>query len=284
MAMQTEALTEAGVLRLPVDVGVDEALGWYEREGRRFTALVRRIDDGDRRAAGLEWTLAETAVHLLDVLRHYRDGILGRLEPHVPIVDNPTRFIAVENEKAIAAEPERRPQVLADQIDQALDEMLATVRDAGPDAVAKMDAGHALDMPSLLCGHIGEFLVHGLDIARTIDAPWPIEHRAAVLAVHGTSAAISLALDRRAAADTELNVHVRLRRGEPFAIRVSQGEVWTEPPRGRPDLTMSADPTAYLLVGFGRLPMWRPALQGKVVAWGRKPWVVLTLPKLFHKP
>ena len=272
------------VFRMPVDVSLDEALIWFEREGRRFTDLVRRIDEPDRRTAGLTWTLAESAVHVLDVMRRYREGVLGNLTPHVPRVANFPAYAAVRNEEAIRAEPERRPAVLADMIDDARAELAKTAEEVGPGAVVTLDAGHSETIETMLCGHIGEFLVHGHDIAKTIGMPWLVEGRSAVLAVHATSAALELALDPLAAEGVEMNVHVRLRGGEPFAIRVSGGRVWSERPAGKPDFTLSVDPGAYLLTGFGRLTIVQATMRRQAFGWGRKPWLLLKLPKLFLKP
>ena len=50
------------------------------------------------------------------------------------------------------------------------------------------------------------------------------------------------------------------------------------------DCHLSADPTAFLLVMYGRQGPLRPALTGKVVAWGRKPWLAFRIPSLLQRP
>jgi hypothetical protein len=42
---------------------------------------------------------------------------------------------------------------------------------------------------------------------------------------------------------------------------------------GPADCRVSADPVALLLVAYGRTSQWKPVLTGKLVAWGRKPWL-----------
>jgi hypothetical protein len=49
------------------------------------------------------------------------------------------------------------------------------------------------------------------------------------------------------------------------------------PPDGAVDRHVSADPVALLLVAYGRQTQWIPAVTGKLVAWGRKPWLGLRL-------
>jgi hypothetical protein len=41
---------------------------------------------------------------------------------------------------------------------------------------------------------------------------------------------------------------------------------------------------ALLLVSYGRISQWRPALTGKMVAWGRRPWLGLFLTHYLVRP
>jgi len=50
------------------------------------------------------------------------------------------------------------------------------------------------------------------------------------------------------------------------------------------DCVISAEPATFLLVNYGRTGPWGPAHTGKVVAWGRRPWLALGLPKTFRAP
>ncbi len=47
---------------------------------------------------------------------------------------------------------------------------------------------------------------------------------------------------------------------------------------------ISADPAAFLLVGYGRMPLVRALLRGGILAWGRRPWLGLRLMDLFFQP
>jgi hypothetical protein len=46
----------------------------------------------------------------------------------------------------------------------------------------------------------------------------------------------------------------------------------------------AADPWSFLLVLYGRSGPLKPALTGRILAWGRRPWLAFTLPTLFRKP
>jgi hypothetical protein len=51
---------------------------------------------------------------------------------------------------------------------------------------------------------------------------------------------------------------------------------------GPVDCHLLADPVAFLLVMYGRRGPVRTALTGGVLAWGRRPWLALQLPRLFR--
>jgi hypothetical protein len=51
----------------------------------------------------------------------------------------------------------------------------------------------------------------------------------------------------------------------------------------RPDVVLSADPVACLLVFSGRRSQWPEILRGRMLAWGRRPWLALSLVKRFHQ-
>ena len=50
------------------------------------------------------------------------------------------------------------------------------------------------------------------------------------------------------------------------------------------DCHVSADPVALLLVSYGRRSQWVPVLTGKLLAWGRKPWLGLRLVRYLVTP
>jgi hypothetical protein len=59
-------------------------------------------------------------------------------------------------------------------------------------------------------------------------------------------------------------------------------ERWT--PGSGVDCHLFADPWAFLRVLYGRCGPLGAALTGRILAWGRRPWLAFTLPTLFRKP
>ena len=277
---------QGDVLSMAIDVDLDAATTRLSELAGRFGELVESIPDPDVRAEGLDWTLAETAVHVWKAFDYYGACLRGE----VPIAptrgpdESFTAFVARENRAQIDAEPERDPRKIAAAMRSSFDGFVQVVREVGPAGTATFAAGYTEDTTTSVCTLIGELIVHGYDIARTTGVPWKVDPAAAVLAVYSTTAALPLALDEVAAAREHIHVRIRLRHGSPFSIRIRNGRVWSEVTDERPDVHLSADPIAYLMVGYGRTNLLSQLLRGKLFAWGRKPWLLLRLPKLFLSP
>lgn len=63
------------------------------------------------------------------------------------------------------------------------------------------------------------------------------------------------------------------------------GSLSIEAPGSRKvDCHVSAEPAKYLLVGYGRISEWGPILTGRIIAWGRKPWLGRALAGAFQNP
>jgi hypothetical protein len=88
------------------------------------------------------------------------------------------------------------------------------------------------------------------------------------------------ALDPRALVDAEraaglrATYDIRIRGGERFHFAFSDGMLRIEDPSPEPvDCHLSADPVAMLRVIWNRQNQWSAIAQGKLLPWGRKPWL-----------
>jgi hypothetical protein len=121
---------------------------------------------------------------------------------------------------------------------------------------------------------LGELLVHGLDLARTFHRPWTIGPDQAIAVTRGVLPSLPYVVPPAAVAQAAGVYHLHLRGGDHWAVLVSNGAVTVERSHpARADLHISAEPVTNLLVGYRRIPRWRAALTGRIVAWGRKPWL-----------
>ncbi len=130
---------------------------------------------------------------------------------------------------------------------------------------------------------INEYLVHGRDIATAANEHWEIGRAEAVAIFEGHLPILPHYVNEEAVANLRASYRIDIRGGRTVYITVDRGSlsISTEAPM-KVDCRISADPVSYLLVGYGRVGQWKPILTGKIVAYGRKPWLGLTFAKLFH--
>jgi hypothetical protein len=77
---------------------------------------------------------------------------------------------------------------------------------------------------------------------------------------------------------------LRVRGGTRVTVRINNGRVETDLPGERVDCHISAEPVALLLVSYGRRSQWTPILTGRMIAWGRKPWLGVRLMRYLVAP
>ena len=131
---------------------------------------------------------------------------------------------------------------------------------------------------------LGEMLIHGLDVARSLGQPWPIDRRETRLVIAGMTRVLPRFVSKRNRGAAQAAYEIRVRGGDRFVCRFANGGLAVEPPGGPVDCVISADPVAFLLVGYGRISQWGPITQGKMLAWGRKPWRSLRFKSLLANP
>lgn len=253
---------------------------WQELRGEivaataRVGELLRAVPSGDLPLARVEWTAAETGAHLVSLTRRYRSMVrrLRRLPGS----------LAEDNRRALAEVPERDPSALADLLTAEVDVLLDVL---GPDgnrptwyfACPHTSAGLGAIM-------LTELLVHGLDLAQAAGRPWPISREQAAACVHGLVPAVIQFADAPAARAAAGTYHLHVRGSHDWTIRIDGDGAAVE--RGRPlraDLHFSVDPVAFLLTTFGHLGRTRAALTGRLVAWGRKPWLATRFAAAFRE-
>ncbi|MGH8901779.1 MAG: maleylpyruvate isomerase N-terminal domain-containing protein [Egibacteraceae bacterium] len=250
----------------------------------RLTALMRSVRDPAAPALGV-WNVAEVATHLTqawDVVPRLAarepNPLGGQFHPLGHIMDLAGGTIA-----AVAQEPERDLQVLADRIEASAAEFLrACVTARADDHSPWLVEGIKVTRATFVCHLLNESVVHGYDIARPEGRPWAIERAHATLIVLGFLFPVLQALDPRAMVDQRKAAGLRA----CFEVRVrgSTQRVYlvfddgaltvdTHRPARRIDCHLSVDPTAFLLVAWGRTSQWGPIAKGQLTAWGRKPWL-----------
>ncbi|MFF3562193.1 maleylpyruvate isomerase family mycothiol-dependent enzyme [Streptomyces sp. NPDC002574] len=246
----------------------------------RIAELLRPCADASVRIPGAQWTVGEAAAHL--VLANELMAALAGGDDR-PYGDGTAGSLAAANAASLEAYPERDPAVLAEGV----------VRHAK--AFTEAAAGRPAEQPVLTplgpmdLATLGSYLVahmlgHGWDIAAALRRPHMID----AAAVEATVPFVMTAMPRvlSAAADGHTACYdLRVRGGSRFAVTFSGGaaEVTPELP-GRADVTIVAEPVTFLLIALGRRTATGAVARGKILAWGRKPWLAPAFPSLFTAP
>lgn len=271
-------------------------------EVRRVVELLRSIGDPHPPAVG-RWNAGEVALHLSQVWLvgpglARRD--LSRLHAAIPSLAatagdgmiRDMRELAEVTTLGVRSDPERDPRVLAERIETRAEEYFSACAGEDPDALRPwMVDGVTLRQSTLTYYLLNETVMHGADIAHAVRAPWRIEPGHATMVLERFIVPVVQANDPRVfvngskAAGVRATYDVRIRGGNHFYFVFDDGSVTIEEPSARGvDCHISADPVALLNVIWRRQNQWPAIATGKLMAWGRKPWLGFQLSGLVHAP
>ncbi|MGH3989940.1 MAG: maleylpyruvate isomerase N-terminal domain-containing protein [Pseudonocardiaceae bacterium] len=271
-------------------------------EVARVTALLRSIHDPQPHAVG-QWNLGEVAMHLSQawvavpgLARRDLSRIHDVAPSHAGVAgDSLIRDmweLADTTTLGVKSDPERDPAVLADRIEARAKEYLSECVGADPDAPRAWLVQGATVRQSTLTYHLlSETIMHGYDIAHAAGRKWRIEPARAAMVLGRFNAPVAQALAPRAfvngakAAGVQATYDVRIRGGDSFYFIFDDGELRVEEPSSRRvDCHISADPVAMLMVFWSRQSQWTAIAKGKLMAWGRKPWLGPQFRALMRNP
>jgi uncharacterized protein (TIGR03083 family) len=251
-----------------------------------FSALLDDVDDPSRPAIGV-WTIADTAAHVAFVMEHIPAYLAGteELPGHAREFEHLADAHTAFNDDALRSAPARELSTLSKKAQAGAQRLIETAGSLDPEKRYPWFGGVAIPLSSYLAVAINEFLVHGFDIARAARQRWPVDRATAALVVEGFLPMIPHYIDHAAASGFNARYELRVRGGANAYLIFENGvlSVSNEPPT-RFDCHISADPWWYLLVAYGRVGQWRAGLRGKIVTWGRRPWLGLKLGGLSATP
>jgi Mycothiol maleylpyruvate isomerase N-terminal domain len=234
--------------------------------------LLGQVKNPGAPAIGI-WSVAETAAHLSHSSPSFLDAARGTAVELEDLSDN-----AASSVRDVAADPERDLGVLAARIEQGERSLATYARSVQGDPTVTPFQWVEVPLSAMLGIELAELLVHGHDIAHASQLPWPIDPYDAEIALRGVVAMVPHMVDARRAARLNMSCEIRVRSGFRAVVTVDDGHARTVF-SGRPDVDcrLSVEPAAFLLLSYNRVGRLRPALTGKVVPWGRRPWLVLRL-------
>jgi uncharacterized protein (TIGR03083 family) len=268
----------------------------------RVTSLLRSIQDSRTPAVG-QWNVGELAMHLSQAWVGIPAMARRDLAPIYEVLpdiagtagDSMMKDIWELGDlmtRAVESDPERDLGILADRIEAEADRYFADCAGADPNALVPwMVQGFTLPASSFTYHLLQETVVHGYDIARAAGRKWRIEPSHAAMALGWFTFRVLQAAPPRMfvngakAAGVRATYDIRLRGGDRCYFVFNDGDFTVEEPSSRRvDCHISADPVAMLLVFFARRSQWPAIGTGRLMAWGRKPWLGFQLRSLLRNP
>lgn len=268
------------------DHDVDQVAVALRHAATRAAELLRAVPNPTAAVPGLTWNVSETAAHMVGELRDYRSCVLGERHDESLSADTetPTERTAAANTRQLDRFGERDLSRLADMLPHAADDFLSASTDLSPNVRIPTPTGLSMTIATMVPTLLGELVVHGLDIARASGMRWKIGRSDALLVLEGILALVPDYVDRRHAAGRDVSYELRFRGGPRSRLEIRDGKASADGSNGKVDCWISADPVAFLLVGYGRTGQWGQIARGRIVAGGRKPWLGFEFSRLITSP
>lgn len=259
-------------------VDKDEAFDALRTLVPEFIALLRGVKNPNAIAVG-HWTIRDLTAHMVDFFENYTRVAEGKgtAEPNMENISN-------YNAERVAAIAETDIGALADRIEEASGPFLDSLGSIEGDPMVPWTS---IEIPiSTVIGlAIAELLVHGYDVASAEKRPWELDPHKVAITIRSISPVTIHYLDPEKAGDLRACFDLRLRGETQLYFIVEDGKMSIEEPSDRKvDVHISADPAAFLLVGFGRINQWAPVAKGQMITWGRKPWLALKFGTILRNP
>lgn len=252
--------------------------------------LWRSVDDPAAPVPGLAWTAGEAAAHVVGDMGEYAAALTAHLAGDKSVTEipegSPARLRTAVNAGHLDEVRERDPRRLADMLEETAANYLAAAAAIDPSERAAILTADSLVLePAVMtCLLLGEQLVHGLDIARAAGRPWTISRDDALLVVPAVLTLTPKYLRPSRTRNLRVSFELRMRGGGRYRVAIDDGAGTVTATGEKADCVITADPVAFLLLGFDRVPQWSQILRGRLRAGGRKPWLAAKFATLLASP
>lgn len=248
----------------------------------RFARVASAADPGRRVPATAPWTVQDVTAHLITAVDRYAHGPTSGMQRAADPADLPALNERLLKQHDRAAFPD-----LLCQLQGRIHELLRQVEGYGDVQPSYLFNADRLVRADKALGILaGELAVHGGDIADADGEPWPVAATDAEMILYGLEQVLPGWVHPRRGRGHCATYEIRVRgTGERHIWSFRDGHLDCHADPGGPfDCHLSASPAALLKVVYRRQSPWRAALAGEAVAWGRQPWLALSLPGRFHPP
>jgi uncharacterized protein (TIGR03083 family) len=266
----------------------DQCLDAFRDAVGRTSQLWRSIENPNAPTRRLDWTAAEVAAHVVGDLRDYTKALTryanGYMTHANPPMGSPSTLSAKVNARHLEEIPERDTHRLADMLDQAALAYIGVASCADPTADIATPNGLVIAPSTMTSLLLGEQVVHGLDVARSAGLPWTITDDDAHLVIPGVLDIAPEYVRASRAVGLRASYELRMRGGRRFRLAFADGAATVTAAGEKADCVITADPVAFLLLGYGRITQWPQIIRGRLRASGRKPWLALRFGSLLMTP
>lgn len=260
--------------------------------GQRFVELV--ASSNPRAMATADWSVADTAAHVAVIAFMYTH-ILRFEEPALPSLQDAVLATTVDtvadlNAGALALFPSRDQATLVARLRADIADILAITSEVDPMTPVTWLGDSKVPVAGVLAHLVNELQIHGRDIARAVNAPWAIPPSDAALFFevffvelirHGVGRLLD---NNERPRRRRIAVTFRSHHTTPVTIVLQNGQVSVEEPGSPTDIQIFFDPPTFNQMMFHRVSKVRAAVTGKVVVWGRRPWLLPTFLKTVRCP
>jgi hypothetical protein len=211
----------------------------------------------------------------------------GRLQSHRrrgPHGDRTREGLADANARVLERFPERGGERLAELILEGTRSYLKAADGVPAGFVAHTPMG-SMDIDTCTSYMLTHLMMHGWPIARALRKGGPFDATHVELSLGFITNVMPAMLHERTPGGLTACYEVRFRGGSSLGFMFEEGQLTIGPsPSRRVDCHISADPVAFFLVGTRLVGQWGQIARGRLVTWGRKPWLALRFTSLFSPP
>jgi uncharacterized protein (TIGR03083 family) len=228
---------------------------------------------------GLEWTIGQLAAHLAARTELFVGYLHG-----TAVAEGEIAGIGARNDVQIRELAGVPFATLVERVGSALGSFAAGTKEHLGSDPYPWYSGLTLDVSTGTAIALAETIVHGFDVARTIDAGWPIRAEDARTILRASLVLAPHYLDREAARGVEVTYRLAIAGLPPVRVRIADDALEVLSPGEEADCTIRARPGAFLLVSYGRMSRWRASATGRLLATGRRPWRALAFDRYLLPP
>lgn len=266
-----------------------------QEAGERFADLLASVPEPRARATR-DWSIAEMAAHVVGVA----SSCTVLISPDLPssagydfrdlVPTTNLKSVTDLNASTLRDFAERDPAVLAKQVRDAVAAVLERSQGKDPNTAVDWLAGSRAPIAGLVAHLLNELLIHGNDIARAVGRSWTIPSWQAALFVDVFLVGVLRAGPGRVLDPADvptgrpITVEFRSRYTARVTLVLGDGRLAVDESGGTPDVRVSFEPATLALVMFRRRTRVRAMLSGKVLVWGRRPWLLSTFLRVVRMP